>query len=736
MHDENDELALLQKALKNGQGTLSEYDSKSLLRSYGIPTVEERAVHSESEAEQAAEELGFPIVLKGSGWKLTHKSERGLVHLGLHDHEALRSAFRSVSRSGGEDLEEVLLQPQVEARRELVAGMFRDPQFGPVIMFGLGGIYTEALSDVSFRLAPLNLSEARTMLRELRSSKLLGAFRGEAPADEGALLRTLTALSRVGLEQPQIEEIDINPLLITQQGRVVAVDGLVALGRKKEERSFPPPVPPQSIARLFSPKSVAFIGASARMGKWGHLLTTNVLSGDYRGKVFFVNPKGGTMSGQPVYTSVGAIPEPVDLAVVTIPASQVLDLLPELQEKGISHMVLIASGFSEAGPKGRELEEDLVRRARELGILIMGPNTMGLCNPHISFYCTGSIVHPRAGSTAMVSQSGNMGVQLLSFAEQQGIGIRGFCGSGNEAMLTIEDYLDGLAEDEETQTLMLYVESVKNGSRFFESAKKVSSRKPIVLLKGGETDVGHKAAASHTGALSSDAAVFSALCKQAGIIKVDGPMDLLDLTAAFSSLPLPRGNRVAIMTLGGGWGVITADLCAKYGLAVPELSRELVESFDALLPDYWSRSNPVDLVGERDLELPVKVLKRLLAWDGCDAVINLGILGRKVFVAKYTEAIARADASFSREALNKANETLAQFEAGYVHTVARLMEEHGKPIFGVRLQNEGPSETVIDIPEAASNSVFYPTPENAVKACATMYTYYQFLKQSQTEMSL
>ena len=728
MQDVTDVPTLIQGAADQGRGTLNELESKYILRRYGVPVARDRAVQSEKEALEAAEELGFPLVLKGCGWKLTHKSERGLVHLGLRDPEALRSAFRTVRQSGGEGLEGFLLQPQIEGRREFVAGLFRDPQFGPVIMFGLGGVYTEALSDVSFRLAPLKEADARSMLQEIRSRKLLGAFRGEAPAEEESLVLTLTALSRIGLEQPRVQEIDINPLLITPQGRVLAVDALVALGPGKGEKSFPPPVAPQSITRLFYPQSVAFIGASAKMGKWGHLLTSNVLSGDFPGRVFLVNPKGGEISGRPVYSSVEQIPEPVDLAVVTIPAEQVFDLLPQLRDKGISHMVLIASGFSEAGEQGRDLEKQLVRRARELGIIIMGPNTMGLCNPHISFYCTGSIVHPRPGSTSMVSQSGNMGVQLLSFAEQQGIGIRGFCGSGNEAMLTIEDYLDGLAEDSLTKTLMLYVESVKNGSRFFESAKRVSAKKPIVLLKGGETEVGNKAAASHTGALSSDTAVFNGMCQQAGIIKVEGPMDLLDLTAAFSSLPLPRGNRVAIMTLGGGWGVITADLCAKYGLEVPELGPELVEAFDALLPDYWSRSNPVDLVGERDLDLPVQVLKRLLAWEGCDAVINLGILGRKLFVAKYTQAIAKADPSFSPDILERANKRLAQFEEDYIRTIARFMEQYNKPIFGVRLQNEGQNQTVVDIPQAAYNSVFYPTPENAVKACATMYRYHQFLQ--------
>ena len=414
----------------------------------------------------------------------------------------------------------------------------------------------------------------------------------------------------------------------------------------------------------------------------------------------------------------------------TLMAPEVLDLIPEIEKKGIKNVVLITSGFGETGKKGKDLEQQLVDKARQAGILILGPNTMGLNNPHIDFFCTGSLVQPRAGSTAMVSQSGNMGVQLLSFAAQQGIGIRAFSGSGNEAMLSIEDFMDGFAVDPLTKTVMLYVESVKNGSRFLKSARKLTGKKPVVLLKGGRSRAGGRAAASHTGALGSDAAVFDALCRQTGIIRVDGPNDLLDLSAAFSSLPLPRGNRVAIMTLGGGWGVITADLCARYGLEVPELSPEIIAVLDRLLPDYWSRSNPVDLVGERDLSLPVKALEALLAWEDCDAVINMGILGRRVFVDDYIKAIGKVDPAYTAEELEQAAGMVSDFENQYIDRIAELMTRTNKPVFGVRLATGLQDQVVMEVPGCPFKSVFYQSPEQAVKACAEMYNYYNFLKKN------
>jgi len=322
-----------------------------------------------------------------------------------------------------------------------------------------------------------------------------------------------------------------------------------------------------------------------------------------------------------------------------------------------------------------------------------------------------------------------MGVQLLAFAEQQGIGIRGFCGSGNEAMMCIEDYLDGLEVDSLTRTVMLYVESVKNGRRFFESARRVGKKKPIVLLKGGQSQAGNRAAASHTGALTSDIRVFDTVCHQAGIVKVDQPMALLDLGAAFSSLPLPKGNRAAIMTLGGGWGVVTADLCAQFGLDVPELSKKIINDIDKILPPYWSRSNPIDLVGERDPAIPKTVLELLLKWDGCDAVINLGIVGRQMAAKNLGESVLKADSTYSPEFIKQIHDGLKKFEKDYIAQIIRLMEQYNKPVYGVSMLPDEKHQTVYPVKKHVFKGVFFPTPERAVGAFAKMIQYQKFLSR-------
>jgi acyl-CoA synthetase (NDP forming) len=202
------------------------------------------------------------------------------------------------------------------------------------------------------------------------------------------------------------------------------------------------------------------------------------------------------------------------------------------------------------------------------------------------------------------------------------------------------------------------------------------------------------------------------------------------MAAAFSSLPLPRGNKVVIITLGGGWGVITADLCASYGLQVPELSADIRAEIDALLPDYWSHSNPIDLVGEWDEKMPIQVLDNVLQWDECDAVINLGILGRKIFVSRYLDAIQEVDPAYSKSFLDQASASIAAFENSYVQSVARLMTEYNKPVFGVRLEQAEGDQTVMEVEDCPYKALFYETPENAVKVCAEMYGYYNFLHNS------
>jgi len=717
---------LLDGTEKSKSGALNEHRSKLILKAYGVPVVDEIVAVGVADALDAAQKIGFPVVLKGLGQTLLHKTERRLVHLNLTSPQDVDAAAHAIAADAGAALEGFLVQPQVKGRRELVAGLFKDKLFGPVIMFGIGGVFTEALKDVSFRLAPLTQNDINQMVGEIRAREILGNFRGEKAINLRQLARTLLGLSRIALDRPDISEIDINPLVVTDTGEIRAVDALVTFGEPITTLKPSPPIDPMLLSKCFHPRSIAFVGASASFGKWGHNLPSTTIANGYGGDIYLVNPRGGQIAGHKVYASILDIPGPVDLAVVTIPAAAIMALIPQLREKGVTNMLLITSGFSEVGEEGRRLEATITAAARTAGILVIGPNTMGICNPHIRLYCTGSHVWPDPGDTAVVAQSGNMGTQLLAFAENQGIGIRCFSGSGNEAMVTVEDYLDAFEIDTATRNIMLYIESVKDGRRFFESTRRIGLNKPIILMKGGRTEAGGRAAASHTGALSSDNRIFEAVCRQTGIVTADYPMDLLDLAAAFSSLPLPRGRRAAIMTFGGGWGVVTSDLCAELDLEVPFLSDEIIRKFDEILPDYWSRSNPVDIVGEYDPNVALTVLTELMKWDGCDGVINLGLIGRRILFGRIVKSVKKSDPTYDRTILDNLEQSIIDFEKTYIETISELMGAYKKPIFGVSFAFDQEERTVYPVTGQPYKSVVYPTPEKAAKAFAKMARYREF----------
>ncbi|MCK9363138.1 MAG: acetate--CoA ligase family protein [Syntrophales bacterium] len=717
-------LEIISAAKAEGRGSLTEAESKEVLRQFGVPVVEERIAVSPEDAIQVAKNTGFPVVLKGLGTKLAHKTERGLVFLNLNSEDAVEKAARAAATSAGADLEGYLIQPMLSGHREFVAGLFHDPQFGPIVMFGLGGVFTEAIDDAVFRVAPLTKNDAEQMINEIRSQKLLGAFRGEQAVERKRIVSTLLGLSRIGMEIPDITEIDINPLLVGPEGRAVAVDALVVIGEKPAPKKYLPAIASSAIGKFFYPRSIAVIGASNAFTKWGYRMMCSIIAGGFAGEVYPVNPRGGTITGRTAFKSVAEIPGFVDLAVVTIPEDRVIELIPQLQAKGIKSMLLITSGFAETGAEGRRLQEELVQAARAADILIMGPNTMGLCNPHNDLLCCGGAnVHPKPGTTTLISQSGNLGVQLLEFAEREGVGIRAFGGSGNEAMITIEDYMEAFEVDELTKTVVIYLESIKNGRRFFESARRVGLLKPVVMLKGGRTEAGHHAAVSHTGALASNAKVFNAAARQAGIVIAEQPIEMLDASAAFSSLPLPRGNRVAIMTLGGGWGVVTTDLCAENGLLIPKLSPELIANINKVLPPYWSHSNPVDLVGEFDPNIPMFVLEQLSQWDGCDAVLHLGISGRLSSLRKMIKDVRISDPEADQNFLSAVPQLLEEFENKFLAHTAHLMEKTGKPIIGVPLMQEENIHTVNDVEGSPYKAVSFLTPERAVKALSRMASY-------------
>lgn len=487
------------------------------------------------------------------------------------------------------------------------------------------------------------------------------------------------------------------------------------------------PFDPADLGVLFNPRSVAVIGASSVLGKWGQMILTNIVAGGFPGKVFPVNPREETVCGLTAYKSIEDIPVVVDLAFVVTPVETVLAVLEGCGRKGVKGVTVITSGFGEIDEAGKRLEEEIVEVCRQWGMRLIGPNTMGISSPHVGLFATGSHTRPRKGSVAFVSQSGNFGVQLIHWAEQEGVGFSLFVGSGNEAMLTSSDYLRYLEHDPNTKVIILYVENVKKGWEFLDVTRRVNRTKPVIVLKGGRTGAGQRASASHTGAMSGEGKIFRAACLQAGLVEARVPSELLDLSAAFSSLPLPKGPRVGIVTLGGGWGVVTADMCNENGLEVPALPEDLVRSIGRYLPPFWSRGNPVDLVGTKDRDAPLVAVEELLKWDGIDSLISLGIVGRHTMARLLFQSTLEADKGANPEFIDQMNSLSLEFESAYIARLAELMEIYNKPILAVSLSRTGQG-IVRAVPGRRYSPVSYQTPESAVNVLAKMGAYGRSVK--------
>lgn len=479
--------------------------------------------------------------------------------------------------------------------------------------------------------------------------------------------------------------------------------------------------------KMFFPKSVAVVGASDVPAKWGNLILTSILGWKYRGRVFPVNPKKDTILGIKSYPSLKDIPEPVDLAVFTIPAPLIPEGLRDCAAKGIQAAVIVSSGFREAGGEGVRLEREILDAAREGGVLFIGPNTMGISSAHHCFECMPAPTAPGPGGLAVISQSGNLGLQLIKWIAHKEIGLAMYAGTGNETMLKACDLMQYLGSRDEVKVISMYIEGIEDGRKFGEVARAVTKVKPVVALKAGRSESGSRAAQSHTGSMAGSFATYSAMFRQSGVIQVMTPTDLINVSAAAAHLPIPRSNRVGIMTMGGGWGIIAADECEDSGLEIPQLPESVIRELDACLPRYWNRRNPVDVVGENDAALYLKVIGTLARWEEIDSVIALGIVGRSRYVEDFIAAQVRLDSKlYSRELKLAVLKDQVQTEERILSGVASLQKETDKPIVVVGLNEGG-----LRLADTSNGRVVYlSTPEEAVSILAHLSWYGRYLRES------
>jgi acyl-CoA synthetase (NDP forming) len=429
---------------------------------------------------------------------------------------------------------------------------------------------------------------------------------------------------------------------------------------------------------LFYPRSVAVVGASNTPHKWGSWIMDNLVNSRFKGKIVPINRNGGKIFGREALPSIKDLPVRPDLGIVIVPPPSVVPALKELIDKGVKSALIITAGFGETGSEGAAVEAEIARLSSRADIPVIGPNCQGLMNVRANLYAQAIDDRPPSGSLSIVSQSGNVGGSLIRFGSIYGIGFNKFVSSGNEAKTGVEELIEYYGEDGTTKAILIYVEGVKNGQAFLKACRRVGVKKPVVALKGGLTEAGSKACASHTGSMAGAAGVFANACQQAGVILVDDLDELFHAGSAIVAHPPPRGNRVGIISLAGGWGVLAADACAREGLEVVTLSDKTIARFNEFLADRWSHGNPVDPATTPGRDIMKQCLQIMAECDEVDCIMqtHLGFGGTARKHLKILREQKRKYITFTEkdaEQAEKRDLALARFIVG-------LAKKYRKPI--------------------------------------------------------
>jgi len=453
-----------------------------------------------------------------------------------------------------------------------------------------------------------------------------------------------------------------------------------------------------NLDKFFNPKSIAVIGASRTPGKIGYTILEN-LKLSFKGILYPINPNTGEILGLMSYPSVLDIKEPIELAVIAVPAEMVKSVLSECIKKKIGHAVIISSGFSEIGEKERELE---LMKIKKDAVRIIGPNCMGIYKKDLDmvFLPRSRLKRPIDGSISFITQSGAFGSILLDIMSNDGVGVSKFISIGNKIDVDEIELIKYLENDLSTRCIAIYLESVKNGEEFIKVAKKVSKVKPIVVFKAGKTDKGNEAVASHTGSLAGSSAVYSAAFKQAGVIEAKTSEEIFDYAKVLANQPVLKNNKIAVVTDGGGFGIVATDTAVQLGLELPSLSESSLKALKNFLPKYASMKNPIDLTGDATVERYQKTMEVVLKDNNISGVTCIALMQLPTLSDDIVDVI-RDCKVFGKPI------TVCSAGSQYVLERNRKLEAFGIPV--------------------------YPTPERAVKALHALYEYGNILKAEHIE---
>jgi 3-hydroxypropionyl-CoA synthetase (ADP-forming) len=610
MVDKNKINKILDPIISAKDKVITEESAKEILTEYGIKVPNYRIATSADESSKEAETIGFPLVAKILSPQILHKTDVRGVKVGLNSSSEVRETFVDMYNRLSKDypLKGLLLEEMVPSGIELIVGLQNDKQFGPVIMVGLGGIFTEIYKDVSFRVLPITKQDAIDMIEGLRGKKILKGYRGSEPIDINVLSEALVNIGNLGLDiASYFESIDFNPVMVYPKDYCV-VDAKIILSEKPNPDAISKTPPDSTYMDLFfNAKSVALIGASPELGKVGNSVLESLIKHDYKGKVFPVNAKGyPEIMGIRAYGNLDEIEDPIDLVVITVDLKFVPTILESCGRKGIHNMVIISGGGKELGGERAEIEQQIKESSRRLKIRIIGPNCIGMFNAENRLDCAFQghqrMIRPKKGDVAFLSQSGTVGIAFMESSDV--FGMSKMVSYGNRSDVDEADMIWYLSEDSNTKVIGLYVEGLGDGRKFMETAKKVilEKNKPIIVFKNGRTIRGAKQAASHTGSLGGSYEVVKGAFDQGRIISVNSYEEMTGALKALTWQPVPKGNRVALITNGAGPIIAAIDQFEKLDLQVAEISQESKKILKQHYPPTYIIGNPCDITGSANAD--------------------------------------------------------------------------------------------------------------------------------------
>lgn len=602
--------------------------TRALLESHGVPVLG-RMARDLAAALAAAEEIGYPVVIKAVASQLVHKTDAGAVRLDLRNPDELTAAhgemLARLSNAGLGVWEGVLVQKMVEPGFEVLIGAKQDPVFGPVTMVGRGGKYVDLIKDVAPGIGLLDKTRVGRILGRTTAGRILAGYRGES-LDRDAVIELTIKVSRLMSDNPYVREIDLNPVIVYEKGFAI-VDARVIPGE-------PVPVPtgkdldPAKIAslkKIFDLKSVAIAGAS-HTGAMGGIILKNC---GKIPKVFPINPKLASVQGLKCYPNFAALPEVPDVAVFAVNPKATVEGFYEFCRLGGKGAIIFTDGFSEVGR--RDLEDRLIALSDEYGVSYIGPNCMGVIDNHSGLNTMFIAEHRTAmpaepGGIGIISQSGGIGLELLEMFKAGGLKLGKWVSCGNASSIGVADILHNMGEDPNIKIIGIYLEGVSEGVKLMNIGMEVSRKKPVIIIKGGMSG-GAEATLSHTASLAGSAEAFRACCRRAGFYLIEDitedPKVLVNVVSMLTTMPPAKGNKVAVVSVGGGAAVLLADQVTEHGMELARFAPETRDRLRDLLKDNLRVSspeerglvlsgfgkNPLDLFGNCDDERLLSALE-------------------------------------------------------------------------------------------------------------------------------